>query len=43
MNEHVYSLQPKYSGVAIVWAARAALEFGAPEAHKNTYCRVTGS
>jgi len=31
------------SGVARVWAARAALEFGAPEAHKNTYCTVTGS
>jgi len=31
------------SGVARVWAAGAALEFGAPEAHKNTYCAVTRS
>jgi len=31
------------SGVARVWAARAAFEFGTPEAHKNMYCTVTRS
>jgi len=31
------------SGVSRVWAARAALEFGTPEAQKNTYCIATGS
>jgi len=33
-------LRHKPSGVARVWSARAALEFGAPEAYKNTYCTV---
>lgn len=33
----------RVSGVGRVRAARAALEFDAPEAHKNTYCTMTGS
>jgi len=31
------------SGIARVWLPRAVLEFDVPEAHKNTYCIVTGS
>jgi len=35
--------RPVRSGVARVSGAGATLEFGTPEAHKNTYCTVTGS